>query len=1067
MSKTATTDMTTNEEGPTDMISHDATTGRLWLRVALALGVTLLACASIALAASAARAAGPQWVLNPGRYPTNASPGGTVHFIADPINEGSAVSTGTTTITYTLPPGFTATSMSGSGWTCTLATLTCTTDLTFPAGMAAWGVPLEQVDLFATVAPDAPSGRLSYVTLSGGGASPVTIAEPITVSDMPAPFGLSRFSTSVVDENGEDMTQAGGHPYRATASFGFATHARSDGKSLTSEYPRGVVADLPPGFIGNPQVVGQCQSVAQLSAKTCPEDSLVGNVSFEFSRPTQPTASPGQTQGLYNLRPERGAAAQFGFWEANTVTVLTASVRSDGDYGLTVGTPAVPQSPGTTSLSLSFCGYGVAMGGTFITPTFACKAPAAGVRPFLSNPTDCSGPIPTTDLTINSWENPDVTKTASYTSPALTGCDQLKFQPTVAISPTSTRADQPTGLGVHIHIPQAEELDEPGTPPLRDSVVTLPAGMAVNPSLAEGLQGCTDAQYAEHDGKASSCPQSSKIGSLEVTTPLLDHKLPGSLYIRQPDPGATRADGLYTLFLEVDDPQSGVVVKLRGSVVPDATTGQLTATFKDNPQLPFSDLDLQFKGGPNGALINSGACGPQTTQAQFTPWAGASSQPVATTSTFTTEGCGAGGFAPGFEAGTSDTGAGHYSPFTLRVTRRDGEQNVSTIDAVLPVGLTAKLAGVPLCGDAEAATGDCPASSQIGTTTVGVGAGSNLLYVPQSGKAPTGVYLAGPYKGDPYSLVVKVPAQAGPFDLGTVAVRSAIHVDPETAQVSVHSDPLPQILEGVPIAYRDIRVAVDRPGFTLNPTSCNKMGVGGRIGSVAGTAADVSSPFQVGGCEGLGFAPKLALRLKGATGHTGHPALSATVTYPQGGGYANIARAQVNLPHGEFLDQGNLNKTCTKPVLMAGACPASSIYGHAKAWTPLLDQPLQGPVYLVGGYGYKLPALVAELNGQLRVLLVGKVDSGPNRGIRNTFEVVPDAPVEKFELRMKGGKKYGLLENSENLCTAKKAKRRAIARFTGQNGRVKQYKPLVANECGKGKKAKKKTKKSAAHSRTR
>jgi hypothetical protein len=899
------------------------------------------------------------------------------------------------------------------------------------------------------------------VTVSSGGAETVTAADPIVVSTMPAAFGVRGLTTSVVDEDGHELTQAGGHPFRATGTFALNTHLFSDGSAVPSEYARSIVTDLPPGFIGNPQAVAQCANTALVQEKACPEASQVGNVVISIA-PPHSTPEDFTLSALYNMKPDGGQAAQFAFANGGgPVTVLTASVRSESDYGVRLTAPAVPQTVNFTGIALSICGYGAESGGSRFFPTFACNLPAPGATPFLSNPTDCGGPIPTTNLVANSWENPGVTQTASFASPALTGCDRLRFEPTISVAPETTNSDQPTGLGVHIHIPQVEESDKPTTPPLRDAVVTLPRGVAVNPSLAEGLQGCTDAQFGEHDGEAGKCPEASKIGSLEVTTPLLDHKLPGNLYIRQPDPGATRANGLYTIFLEVNDPISGVIVKLRGSVVPDEKTGQLTAAFKDNPQLPFSDLDLSFKGGPNGALITPSACGNYTTQTQLTPWAGASSVAATPTSSFTVDGCGNGGFQPGFEAGTADTGAGHYSPFTLRVTRKDGEQNLSAIGATLPLGLTAKLAGVPLCGDAEAATGNCPASSRIGTTTVGVGAGTNLLYLPQPGKTPTGVYLAGPYKGGPYSLVVKVPAQAGPFDLGTVAVRSAINIDPETTQVSVKSDPLPQILEGVPISYRDVRVNVDRPGFTLNPTNCNQMSVRGQIHSSSGGSADVSSPFQVGNCEALGFAPKLAIGLKGATGRTGHPALNAVVTYPQQGAYANIARAQVNLPQGEFLDQGNLNKTCTKPVLMAGQCPASTVYGHAKAWTPLLDKPLEGNVYLVGGYGYKLPALVAELNGQIKVLLVGKVDSGPNKGIRNTFEMVPDAPVSRFELEMKGGKKYGLLENSENLCKATKQQRQANVFLNGQNGKVDQFKPVVANQCGK-KKAKP-AKKSSKH----
>jgi len=353
---------------------------------------------------------------------------------------------------------------------------------------------------------------------------------------------------------------------------------------------------------------------------------------------------------------------------------------------------------------------------------------------------------------------------------------------------------------------------------------------------------------------------------------------------------------------------------------------------------------------------------------------------------------------------------------------------------------------VPPCPDAAAAAAACPSSSQVGTVTAAAGVGGAPLWIPQPGKAPTAVYLAGPYKGGPYSLIFKVPAQAGPFDLGTVVTRAAIYVDPETARVRIASDPLPQILEGVPVLYRTIRVETGRPEFTLNPTSCDAKTISATVTASNGATATPSVGFQATNCATLGFKPHLKLQLKGSTKRVGHPALKAVVTYPKHGVYANIARAQVNLPASEFLDQGNLNKTCTRPVLLAGNCPKTTVYGHAKAWTPLLEKPLQGSVYLVGGYGYKLPALVADLNGQIRILLVGKVDSGPNKGIRSTFEAVPDAPVSRFVLQMKGGKKYSLLENSQNLCSRPQ---KAIADFTGQNGAVLHLHPKVANGCGK------------------
>ncbi len=279
--------------------------------------------------------------------------------------------------------------------------------------------------------------------------------------------------------------------------------------------------------------------------------------------------------------------------------------------------------------------------------------------------------------------------------------------------------------------------------------------------------------------------------------------------------------------------------------------------------------------------------------------------------------CSTGGFSPKLEAGTVNPVAGSYSPFVLRVGREDGEQNISRISATLPQGLLAKLAGVPLCPAALATTGNCPAASQIGSTITSVGAGPLPLAIPQAGKEPTSVFLAGPYKGAPYSLVVRVPAQAGPFDLGLIAVRVAVEVDPFTAQVTATSDPLPQILEGIPVTYRSVAVNASRSAFIINPTSCNPMSLTSTITSISGAVAHPASRFQVAGCDSLAFKPSLKITLKGSTKRTGHPALQAIVTYPKQGNFANIARAQVNLPHAEFLDQNNLNRTCTKPVLIA------------------------------------------------------------------------------------------------------------------------------------------------------
>jgi hypothetical protein len=544
---------------------------------------------------------------------------------------------------------------------------------------------------------------------------------------------------------------------------------------------------------------------------------------------------------------------------------------------------------------------------------------------------------------------------------------------------------------------------------------------------------------------------------------LLSEPIDGAIYLAAQKDNPFGSN--FAVYLVAHSTARNLTIKLAGEVQA-ASDGRLVAIFRDNPQVPFSKLTLTFKGGPQAPLVTPSACGESTTTTEFTSWA-EPNQPVSTEDQFSVErgpngaSCvSAEGQLPNrasFEAGTISASAGTYSPFVLKLSRADGTQRLRSINVALPKGLTGKLAGIPYCSDASLAAAEhktgkeeqsqpgCPTASQVGTATVGAGAGPEPLFV--EGKA----YLSGPYKGAPLSLSIITPAVAGPFDLGTVVVRSALFVDPETAQITAKSDALPTVLEGVPLDIRSIVLRADRSQFTLNPTNCDPQTLGAEAVSTSGQTDSLASRFQVGNCSALAFKPSLKLSLKGSTKRVGHPALKAVVTYPSQGAYANIARAQVNLPHSEFLDQGNLNKTCTKPVLLAGNCPAKSVYGKAKAWTPLLEKPLEGNVYLVGGYGYKLPALVADLNGQIRVVLKGKVDSGPNKGIRNTFEAVPDAPVSRFVLEMKGGKKYSLLENSENLC---KKPQHAIVRFTGQNGAVMQTKPPIANQCGKKGKSK-------------
>jgi hypothetical protein len=640
--------------------------------------------------------------------------------------------------------------------------------------------------------------------------------------------------------------------------------------------------------------------------------------------------------------------------------------------------------------------------------------------------------------------------TATGEPETVEGCAKLGFEPSATIQPEAKSTETPTGLNVDIKIPQNESSNGLASATLKKVVVELPLGFKVNPPAGNGLTSCSVGQIGLGNSLPADCPPNSKVGTAEIFTSLLPNPLSGNIYLAEQ--GNNPFGTLLALYLVVEG--EGVVIKLPGRVDANSQTGQVTTTFDNNPQQPFEELKVKLFGGngaPRASLVTPPSCGTYVVNSEFTSWA--SPVPVSLSNPVNiNQGCSNGAFNPGLSAGTTNPAAGRYSPLTLRVTRNDGEQNLAAVSATLPEGLLAKLAGVPLCGNAEASTGNCPAGSQIGTTTTGVGAGTQPLYIPQPGKSPTAVYLAGPYRGGPYSLVVKVPAQAGPFDLGTIAVRVALLIDPFTAKVTATSDPLPQILQGIPVAYRDVRVNVDRADFILNPTSCDPMKIESTLTSAAGAVATPSQRFQAAGCESLGFKPSVSLRLKGATKRAGHPSLKAVVTYPSKGTYANIARAQVGLPPSEFLDQGNLNQVCKQADLRAGTCPASTIYGHAKAWSPLLERPLEGPVYLGVGFGYKLPALVADLNGQVRILLKGKVDTTKQKGLRNTFEAVPDAPVSRFVLEMKGGKRYGLLENSANIC---RSPQRANALFSAQNGKSVQLRPKIANSCiGKGKKKK-------------
>jgi hypothetical protein len=680
----------------------------------------------------------------------------------------------------------------------------------------------------------------------------------------------------------------------------------------------------------------------------------------------------------------------------------------------------------------------------------ASTIPLAERKSFMTNPSGCqSGEV---GFAVKSYQSPSVLA-ASAPLPPITQCEGLAFEPRLEARPTTDVAAAPTGLKSTVAIPQHLGEEERATATMREARVTLPEGMTINPAAADGLAVCSDSQVHFHEEADAQCPAASKLGLLEIKSPDLPLPLRGAVYQRSPQ----GKGNLFGLWLVSDE--LGLHVKIPGRVEPDPATGQLTAVFSDLPQVPTEEIDLDIWGGARAPLKNPDACGTYKTTSQLYPH---SNDPPATPSDTYQIDRGPGGGpcsgsqaqepnSPGFSAGTARPIAGLYSPMLVKLHREDGSQPFGALDVTLPPGLLGRLAGVAECPDAalagaaqksgteERAIPSCPAASLLGTVSVAAGAGPSPFWTKG------GAYLAGPYKGAPLSLAVITPALAGPFDLGTVVVRSALHVDRETAQISVESDPLPKVLEGVALNLRAVVVQVDREGFTRNGTSCEPLAFSGTLTSIFGNPAPLAARFQLAECAALAFKPSLALKLRGKTTRRAHPALRAVLRMPRAN-QANIAQAQVTLPHGEFLDQSHIQNVCTQALFKGKGCPRSSVLGHATAYSPLLDKPLAGPVYLMAGFGHQLPDVAADLNGQIRVLLHGKVDTGASGGIRTTFEVVPDAPVSKFVLSLDGGRK-GLLQNSEDICASPQ---RATATFTAHNGRVVTLHPVPRAACPKG-----------------
>jgi hypothetical protein len=875
---------------------------------------------------------------------------------------------------------------------------------------------------------------------------------------------------------------AAAHPNWGFTQF-IVKHTTETVGPLTFEKPVGelktVRVDLPVGLSVNPGATARCPlATFEAGAGGCPLGSEVGESAVTASAPplglpTPPV--PGVTQvPVYNVIPPDGQPARFGLELAGNEVFLQADVDWAGDYheGFTIEVPkALPAGIEGLILKNRLVFDGRAGDGTFITTPSTCLGEAT------PGP---SGSIYSTYLLAGSYEeaaSPGYQFPASaqpaFESPIPPGtspksCGTIPYAPSLAVSPGTALSDSPAGATVNVAVPHILGADNQDSSNTRTAQVSLPIGMGLNPSAANGLQACTDAQFRQHSSApGTDCPAASKVGTVTIESPPLpEGLLSGNVYVGQQLSRDPASGEEYRIFVDAESARYGISVRLLGKVSADPRTGQLTTTFTDNPQVPFTSFKISFDAGPRAVLSSPPICA-SNAGSRLTPWSGnAAATPAGPVVLTNAPGGGPCAktlaerpFAPGFVARPRGTRAGAFSPLTLHIASSDGQQELKGADITLAPGMTGKLAGIPYCpaaalaaaaasgGAQQRASSSCPAKSLVGSAAIVAGTGPAPFHI-NDGK----VFLSGPYHGAPLSLAVITPATAGPFDLGTVVVRVALFVDPATAQIRALSDPIPNVFGGAQLSIRAIDVNVDRKNFTLNPTSCGQLATSGFLNGggadpsnpAAFSAFPVSTPFQTSDCGALGFKPKLFTRLYGGkktTKRSQHPKFRAVLVARDGD--ANIGRAAVTLPHSQFLDQSHIRTICTRVQLAAHDCPQGAIYGYARARTPLLDDELAGPVYLVSS-NHELPDLLADLRGQVDVQLHGVISAAKAR-IKNVFYPVPDVPVSKFVLTMKGGKR-GLLVNSRDLCAKPSF---SFMNFKAQNGKQLKKKrlPLRVPAC--------------------
>jgi len=1063
---------------------------------------TVLVLGGPEAAPSMAASAAPHWSIVSESQPTYFQAGGKSDaYVLIARNDGAAPTTpgSPVNVSDTLPAGVTATKITahaepanGSG--SPSYTLNCSSPPVTGTVTCAYEETLSQGRLLAgaiivvTIAVSIEEGGLAVIptnsaTVSGGGAPSASTDETTPVDEQAAPFGLSLFDVNVVGEGGEADTQAGSHPFEFTAALAFSVAAREaptahnghTESSLAIAAPKNLEVALPPGLVGDPDAVPRCsqQAFLERGGLNCPLDTQVGTLSPFLYGVFHPAVYP-----VFDIVPAPGEPAELGFSIARIGHIpLVFRVRDGENYGLTAQLNEIPEAGPLQAAILTLWGVpaaashdleregtlreGAAEGETCepsvstnggIEKAIGCPSDVAA-KPFLTLPSACQTGKLAAEAHADSWEEPSPPPMRSSSleavvAEALTGCEALSFAPSLSLAPETLQAGAPSGYTLDVHVPQNEEPNGLATPDLRTAVVSLPQGVVLSPSVANGLEACSQEQFQTSSLELSSsvpaaCPTRSQIGSVKIATPLLSSPLEGEVFLGDPrcspcTPGDAQEGRLLRLLVQAQG--SGVTVKLEGDGSIDRATGRLTVSFREAPELPFEDIQLTLDGGSNAPLANPSTCATSlAASAQLTPYS--SETPAQSSSEpFELSGCQAPQFHPSLIAGTTNNQAGALSPLTLTLSRGDQDEDLQTLSVRLAPGLLGMVSKVPLCAEAQARAGACAAQSEVGTASVEAGPGPNPLVLEGH------VYLTGPYEGAPFGLSIVVPAVAGPLNLGTVVIGAKIDVDPSTAALTITSDPLPQSLDGVPLQIKTVNLNIDREGFVVNPTDCQPLAFEGSIASSEGATALVSSRFQAADCARLAFKPKLTALTHADPDKAGGVHLHVRIVSAPG--QANIAKLKIDLPKRMVPRLSTLQKACTEDVFEANpaSCPTASVLGSATVLTPVLRHPLSGSVYVISRGHAASPEIALVLRGEgvvLRVIGQTSVKGGIDAAV---FRSLPDVPISELDLMLAAGPHSLLAANLPasahgSMCGHRLSMPTAI---TAQDGAVIKQTTIVA-----------------------